>query len=103
MSHPSLNDIIAALIWVVSGAGSYFLSKYAYKSCKSNTPFEQRARRVIPWYWALFSTWQACVVLNLPGMHSLWIKLGVTLLIIVSLPAIMLVLFLQDRAKVNVL
>jgi len=93
MHHPSTNNILWAVIWVVAGVGSVFLMRYAYKTCKSQTPFEQRARRVVIWYMALFYSWQSCLALHLSGMHSLWIH-AVPLLI---LPMVVVFLLVQTR------
>ena len=102
MHHPTLNNMLLAVAWAVVGVGSIPLTKYAYKTCKTNTPFEQKARRIVPWYWASISLWQSCRALRLPEMRSSWMDYGIPLLIIVSMPLAMLFLFVQTRTRRSV-
>jgi cytochrome bd-type quinol oxidase subunit 2 len=102
MHHPNLNDILLAVACAIAAVGSVPLMRYAYKTCKTNTPFEQKARRVMPWCWALMFLWQSCRALRLPEMRSSWMDYGVPLLIMVSMPLMMLFLFVQTRMRRDV-
>ncbi len=71
--------------------------RYAYKTCKSQTPFEKRARRVIACYWPLFFFWQGCLVLRLSVLHAPWTQFAGYGFLLVSLPAVLLFLFVQTK------
>jgi len=99
MHHPSLNDILLAVASAVVGIGVVPAMRYGYRTCKSNTPLEQRLRRAVIWYEVLFCAWQSCHALHLPAMRSPWMDYAVSSLMLALLPITLLVLVVQARIK----
>ena len=99
MDHLLLRNVLIVGLNVAGGIGCFFLTRYAYKTCQSQTPFEKRARRVIPWFWPLNSLWQACLALHFPALHAPWIPFAGGGLLILLIPTVLLFLFVQTKRQ----
>jgi len=99
MYHPSLQDILLAVVWAISSVGIVYLSGYMYRTCKRHTEYDKRVRRVVISYWALFCVWQACLALDLPALRSAWVHYTGPLLIMGAFLLVILFPLIQARMK----
>ena len=99
MHHPTLNDILLAVVWAACSVSIVYLSGYAYRTCKRHTEYDKRMRRVAISYWALFCVWQAFLALHLPATRSAWMHYAGPLLITTLLLLVILFPLIQARVK----